>query len=269
MSLRFCSFASGSSGNSYVLASDTTSNLIDAGISGRYILEGLTSMGIEHSELSAILVTHEHVDHIKSLPMIHKRTGFTKIYTGEGTARYITEKGSLPLESFEFLRPEDGPFFLGDITVTPFRVSHDAEEPMGFSFEHGGKIVSIVTDTGVITEEIFSKIVESDFIALEANHEINMLYMSRYPYNLITRILSDHGHVSNDHAAECLVRILRERNNKRPPRLAMAHLSNNSNTQDLVRVTINNILFENGFVQDRDYHFEILDRDNPSQVFQI
>ena len=269
MSLRFCSFASGSSGNSYVLASDNTSILIDAGISGKYILEGLTSMGIERSELSAILVTHEHTDHIKSLPMIHKRTGFTKIYTGEGTARYIAGKNDLELEAFEFLRPEKGSFSIGDIIVTPFRLSHDAEEPLGYSFEHKGKRVSVVTDTGVVTDEIFSNIVESDFIALEANHEINMLYMSKYPYNLITRILSEHGHVSNDHAAECLVRILSERNNPAPPRLAMAHLSNNSNTQDLVRVTINNILFENGFMEDRDYHFEILDRDSPSKVFQI
>ena len=269
MSLRFCSFASGSSGNSYALASDTTSILIDAGISGKNILDGLTSMGIEHSDLSAILVTHEHVDHIKSLPMIHKRTDFTKIYTGIGTARYIVGKSNLEPEAFEFLRPEDGPVLIGDITVTPFRLSHDAEEPLGFTFEHGGKKVSLVTDTGVITEGIFSEIVESDFIALEANHEINMLYMSRYPYNLITRILGERGHISNDHAAECLVRILTERNNSSPPRLAMAHLSNNSNTKDLVRVTINNILFENGFIEDRDYHFEILDRDAPSKVFQI
>ena len=129
--------------------------------------------------------------------------------------------------------------------------------------------MSIVTDTGVVTDEIFAHIVDSDFIALEANHEVNMLYMSRYPYSLITRILGEQGHISNDHAAESIVRLLKERKNPDPPRLAMAHLSNNSNTQDLVRVTINNILFENGFIEDRDYHFEILERDNPSRIFQI
>ena len=269
MALRFCSLASGSSGNSYLLASDDTSILIDTGISGKNILDGLSAMGIKHSELSAILVTHEHVDHIKSLPMVHKKTEFTKIYTGEGTARFIVEKEILGEEVFEFIKPEDGSFMIGDIKVTPFNLSHDAEEPLGFTLEHENKRVSLVTDTGIITEEIFREIVDSDYIVLEANHEVNMMYLSPYPYPLKKRILGDKGHISNDDAADCLVRILRERNNPNPPTLAMAHLSKSSNTPDIVRITINNILFESNFMENRDYYFEILSRDEPGNIKEI
>ena len=269
MALRFCSLASGSSGNSYLLASDDTSILIDAGISGKNILEGLSAMGIEHSELSAILVTHEHVDHIKSLPTVYRKTGFTKIYTGEGTAKFIMDKDILGEEVFEYVKPEDGAFMIGDIKVTPFNLSHDAEEPLGFTLENDGKRVSLVTDTGIITEEIFREIVDSDYIVMEANHEVNMMYVSSYPYPLIKRILGVKGHISNDDAADCMVRILRERKNPNPPTLAMAHLSNSNNTPDIVRITINNVLFENMFMEGRDYYFDILSRDTPGKIHEI
>lgn len=185
MGLKFCSFASGSTGNCYLLKTENTNLLVDVGIAGKRIIEGLDSCALKPEQIDGILVTHEHTDHIKSLRMMAKKALNGKIYTSEGTAYSVNEK--LPMLA-DNIRVKDCSFKVGDIEIEPFSLSHDAEDPVGFSVQSGGKRVTIITDTGVATKEMLSIAAKSDLLVLEANHEVNILHCSSYPYELKRRI---------------------------------------------------------------------------------
>lgn len=271
MSLYFCSFSSGSSGNSYIVGTEKTALIIDAGIACKNIERGLEGIGLSTEDISGILITHEHSDHIKSLRTLNKRAKNAPIYASKGTLKTIVEKyiPSLWDEELVPVVPEDGSFVIGDIEVAPFRVSHDAAEPLGYAFSSKGGSVAIMTDTGVVTGDAFSKIREADVIILEANHEENVLMMGRYPLYLKRRILSEHGHLSNEAAANCLIEILSERKNERPPTVALAHLSLENNTPDLALLTVRNILAEHDFVEGIHYSISVLGRDEESAFFRV
>ena len=269
MSLKFCSLASGSSGNSYLVFTEKTKILLDAGTTGKYIIGELEECGVRPGELDAIFLTHEHYDHVKSVSMIQKKSEGATVYASQGTLHAIL-RSSLPsgwIKDAEVVSAEDEGIKVGDIQVTPFNLSHDADEPLGYAFFRKGKRIAVVTDTGFISEEIFREIREADLLVLEANHEPNMLLAGSYPYNLKQRILSKHGHISNDDAANCLVRILMERDNPNPPTVAFAHLSNENNSPEMVRITIENILFESNFYEGKDYKMNILSREERSPLF--
>ena len=271
MSLKFCSLSSGSSGNSYLVYSSDTGLLVDAGITGKALMEGLTLAGLSPEEVSAILVTHEHHDHIKGLPVIQKKVGDSRVYASPDTLFAISTRledkvdltGAVPVEV------SAGSFDIGDIRVRPFYLSHDATLPISYTFSCQGKRVGIVTDTGVVTDEIFDAIVDSDLLVLEANHEENVLLMGKYPYNLKSRILGDYGHLSNEAAADCIVRMLRERNNINVPTIALAHLSGENNTPDLAYVTITNILYESNYIEGKDYYIKVLMRDKVGEIIEL
>ena len=201
--LKFCSVASGSSGNSYIIASEKTALILDAGVSCKRILAGIEKIGRTAGDIAAVLVTHEHSDHICGLPVLKKRLANAEIYASSGSWDGISGE----LSGCEILPGEI--FNVGDIEVTAFSLSHDAEEPMGFSFAADGAKLAVVTDTGIITEEIFSEIKDVDFLVLEANYEEEMLLTGRYPYFLKQRIKGEYGHLSNIDAAEAIAEIFR------------------------------------------------------------
>lgn len=272
MGLRFCSFASGSTGNCYLLKTENTNLLVDVGIAGKRVIEGLDSCGIKPEQLDGILITHEHTDHIKSLRMMAKKSVNGRIYTSEGTAYSVIEK--MPMIS-ERICVKDNSFKVGDIEIEPFSLSHDAEEPLGFSIQSGGKRVTIITDTGVATKQMVSIAAKSDLLVLEANHEVNILHCSSYPYELKRRILSNYGHLSNDAAAEFIyeVEMLRrngdEESKPEKQKILLAHLSKENNSPMQAMLTIKNRLFEEDMIAGEDYLMNALSADASTRLLEV
>lgn len=266
MALKFCSFASGSSGNCYVVKSDDTTLLVDVGITGKRVFAGMEERDIAPEEVDGILLTHEHIDHVRSLKMVSKKAAHAGVYASEGTLRQIADK--VPQEKMHCI-PKEKSFYIGDIQVNPFSLSHDAAEPTGYSFAHQGKQVTIVTDTGYVSEEIFQQVESADLLILEANHEVNILKMGAYPYPLKRRILGDEGHLSNEAAGRCLCQMLRNRDTDKIPQVVLAHLSKENNTPGQAYLTIRNILFEEDFYIDKDLKLDIACRDEVSPFMEV
>lgn len=266
MALKFCSFASGSSGNCYMVKSDHTTLLVDVGITGKRVFAGLEERGVEPEEIDGILITHEHIDHVRSLRMVSKKAANAGVYASRGTLNEIADK--VPADRVYGV-PGEKPFYIGDIEVNPFHLSHDAAEPTGYSFAHGGKQLTIVTDTGFVSEEIFQQVESADLLILEANHEVNILKMGAYPYPLKRRILGDEGHLSNEAAGYCLCQMLRKREHDRIPHVVLAHLSKENNTPGQAYLTIRNILFEEDFYIDKDLKLDIANRDEVSPFVEV
>ena len=264
MALKFCSFASGSSGNCYLIKSEETAILIDAGISGKRILEGLDETDTPREMVSAILVTHEHIDHVQSLPVMTKRIPDMQVYANEATWDQIDRP--VPEERREvFTTGEE--FEIGDLTIRPFSVSHDAAEPVGFSIISDGRKISICTDSGYISNEIVEEISDADLLLLEANHEKEMLLFGKYPYPLKQRILGDEGHLSNLHCGECLCRIVSENPKRR--RVLLGHLSRENNTPEVAMQAIINTLEEERIFTGDELQIEVALRDHISDVYEL
>ena len=264
MSLKFCSFASGSSGNCYLVKSDETAILIDAGISGKRILEGLAHTQTPQEEIRAILVTHEHDDHVKSLPVMTKRIPQMHIYANEATWEQIDRP--VPEERRRFFATGED-FEIGDLLIRPFPVSHDAAEPVGFSIYGDGQQISVCTDSGYISEEIYEEIRTADLLLLEANHEKEMLLFGTYPYPLKQRILGDEGHLSNLTCGECLCRIALEEPKRR--QVLLGHLSNENNTPEVAMQAIVNTLEEEKIFIGDELKIEVARRDTISRLYKL
>lgn len=274
MSLGFWSFGSGSSGNSYLIQTEDTAVLVDAGCSGKRIFGGLAERGLRPSDLDAVLLTHEHDDHVKGLGMLIKRAPGITVRATSGTLSRVVPRFEQKVSAGEgWPRTEPvrygEPFDVGSISIRPFRLEHDAAEPCGYTFTSGGKMVSVVTDTGIVNDEMIREIKESDLLVMEANYERNLLLMSRYPYSLKMRIMSDWGHVSNEDAATVLAEVLRRRDKDNMPIFALAHLSRENNTPDMARMTVSNMLYEDGFREDRDFALKVFRRDEYGEYVKL
>lgn len=242
MSLTFSVLASGSTGNAMFVATEKQKLLIDAGLSGKKLEQLFKKIHCSPEELDGILVTHEHSDHIKGLGVFARRYNLP-IYANAKTWAAMEDLiGDIPTDlKFEF--PVETVKTFGDIDVESFAVSHDAAEPMFFTFHHEGKKLTLVTDIGYVSERMKGLIKNSDMYVFEANHDVNMLMMGRYPWNVKRRILSDKGHVSNEDAAYALADIIGE--NTR--RIYLAHLSRDNNMKDLARLSVQQVLEQRGF----------------------
>ena len=264
MTLSFCSFSSGSSGNCYLIKSETTAILVDAGISGKKILEGLSATGTPREKLAALLITHEHVDHTKSIRTLMNKEKSMKAYANERTWNQIT----CPVREEQRAYFQTGETFLiGDIQVKAFPVSHDAAEPVGFTFSSGEKQIGIVTDTGCMSDEIIMSVKESDILILEANHDVDMLKLGRYPWFLKQRVLGEEGHLSNAAAGETILRLLSESNKER--HVLLAHLSRENNFPEMAYQTVKNILEEADYYIGKQLKLSTIIRDEISLIYEI
>lgn len=243
MAFSFRSFSSGSSGNSYLVKTDTTALLVDAGISAKKIMEGLAQANIGQELLKGLLLTHEHGDHIKSAHTLLKKIPDLKAFANEKT---LNQVNAIVNDHQKALFSTGDRFQIGDIEVKTFQVSHDAADPVGFSFFAEGKQISIVTDTGCVNERLFEEIMESDLLVLEANHDVEMLKYCRYPWSVKQRILGEQGHLSNEAAGKLLVKLLKECQKQK--NVILAHLSRENNFPEMALQTVKNIL------EDADYH---------------
>jgi len=217
--------ASGSKGNCTCLRGERGALLIDVGLSARETLRRLANAGEDASTIEAILVTHEHIDHIKGVDVLARRLK-VPIYATAGTLEVFYEKYGPT--SAEVRRCRCGESFsVGDFEVEPFAASHDAREPCGFSVTEGDLRVGCCTDTGTVTATMFDRLASCDAVLLESNHCPQMLENGPYPAFLKSRIRSSRGHLSNPDAARCLQRLADHIH------VAMlAHLSEINNTQE-------------------------------------
>lgn len=226
------SLGSGSKGNCFVLSDGKTNIMIDAGLSVRATVSKLAEIGLRLQDVSGILLTHEHNDHIRSLAQL---STFLPVYSHGDTLSEVEKIDGVRLAS---LNAEEKGFCIGNFFVTPFDVSHDAAHPYGFVVETGKEKLAYVTDTGYISKGIMKKIDGCGTVVLESNHDKELLMRGGYPERLKRRILSDKGHLSNDETA-LAVRDLAKSGTKR---FMLAHLSENNNLGELAYWTTARLL---------------------------
>jgi phosphoribosyl 1,2-cyclic phosphodiesterase len=226
---RVRSLGSGSSGNAMIVDDGATLVLIDCGVSFAAIQRGLATIRRQVEEIAAVLISHEHVDHVRALARV-QRAGIPVISTA-GTAR-AADISSGPRELLRIGQSVT----VRTLSITALPVSHDAAEPCGFQIQSPNGCVTIVTDTGVASDNLWRPLSESDLIILEANHDIQMLKRGPYPAHLKQRVLSHQGHLSNDSCAEALATALKSA--KAPVTIWLAHLSAVNNRPDLAVATV-------------------------------
>ena len=206
MLLDFVPLFSGSSGNSLYLRMGQTRLLVDAGLPGKRITDELSRIEVAPASLDAILVTHEHSDHVQGVGILSRRFHLP-IYATEGTWRGMETKiGKIAPENRRVLMGGRD-FFLGDVNVMPFDIPHDAEEPVGYAFEAGGIKAAVATDLGHLSEDWLSWLPGCDLLLLESNHDPDMLAAGRYPYELQRRSRGAKGHLSNEDAGRAAVEL--------------------------------------------------------------
>lgn len=262
----FCSLASGSSGNCQYIATDTTGILLDAGLSGKYIAGGLDHINANMDHLEALFITHEHSDHVKSAGILMRKFKI-KLYITQKTFEKIESKlGKYDMDQVVFIEP-DVDVRVGDITIHPFRISHDAIEPVAYSFSSASVKVSIVTDLGHVPLDLLPKIIDSNLLMIESNHDVDMLNAGKYPYVLKKRILSKKGHISNVSAAEAIIRAFSY--SSKLGHVVLGHLSQDNNTPELAYETVKSILEENDLLVGRDISLDLAYRSRVGKLYRL
>ncbi|TFB21134.1 MBL fold metallo-hydrolase [Filobacillus milosensis] len=237
MSLHFSVLASGSTGNAFYIGTDKVKLLVDAGLSGKK-LEGLMQqVNINPNELDGILVTHEHSDHIKGVGIVARRYNLP-VYANEKTWEAMEPQLGKIMTEQKFHFDMETVKTFEDLDVESFGVSHDAADPMFYVFHHQGKKVSMITDTGYISERMKKTVENSNAVLFESNHDVGMLQMGAYPWNIKRRILSDKGHVSNEDAAIAMLDCI----GNQTKHIYLGHLSQDNNMVDLARMSVEQIL---------------------------
>lgn len=233
--MRLCSIASGSSGNCIYVGGGQTHLLIDTGISKKKIEEGLCQIGLSGEMIDAIFITHEHVDHIQGLG-VFSRKYHIPIFATRGTIDGIAQCKTLGDISEDLLNVvvADLPFVIGDLTVKPFSISHDANEPTGYRIEHEERAVAVATDLGKYDDYIISNLKGVNGVVLEANHDVHMVEVGPYPYPLKQRVLGDRGHLSNELCGRLLCEILHDGLQC----VVLGHLSKENNYPELAYETV-------------------------------
>ncbi len=265
MGLKFCSLASGSSGNCQFVGSKDTKLLIDAGLTGKYITGALQSIDIDANRINGLLITHEHSDHIKGVGVLMRKFDIP-LYVNEKTWEAMKDKiGSVEGKDIRLFNGCE-PFSIGDIGVKPYNISHDASNPVGFSFVHDNSKISITTDSGCVTDEIMNEIKDSDLLVLEANHDVEMVKFGKYPWFLKKRILGDFGHLSNEAAGNIVTQVVKEGNVRY---VVLAHLSKENNFPELAYETVKNIAHENKIKVGLDINLDLTYRNRIGRVYNI
>lgn len=265
--MRLCSIASGSSGNCIYVGDENTHLLIDAGISKKRIEAGLEVLNVKGEEISAIFITHEHVDHIQGLGVFSRKYE-VPIYGTRGTIegiRKCSNLGRMP-EGLLHEISTDEDFEVGSIKVRPFKISHDANEPSGYRMENAEKAIAVATDLGKYDEYIVSNLQNLNAIVLEANHDIHMLEVGPYPYPLKRRVMGDKGHLSNELSGRLLCDIL----HKDLEYVVLGHLSKENNYEELAYETVKlEVTMGNNPYKGEDIPMMVAKRDTISKIITL
>lgn len=235
--IKFQSFLSSSSGNSTFVTDDSTHLLVDCGAGGKYISECMRRIGISPQELSGILITHEHKDHIAGAGVLSRKYDIP-VYATKKTWEAIGDSLGHIDEKNKRLTEEKMTF--GNLVVSSFSIPHDAVEPVGYSFESSDDKFTIATDLGIITDGLFESLKGSRAIVIEANHDVDMLKNGPYPVYLKKRIAGERGHLSNETCGRLCVDLAKTGTET----IWLGHLSAENNRPELAYQTVLSMLQE-------------------------
>lgn len=233
-----CALASGSKGNCIYIECGRTRILVDAGLPKRDIRGRLARIGVAPEDISAILVSHEHTDHVKGVGIMSRGFGTPVYITGRTLSATMGKLGN-GLTVREFGPGE--PFQIDDIYVEPFPTPHDAAEPVGFSFSYGGVKIGFATDLGYATKLVIERLKGSDMLLVESNHDPVMLKDGPYPWLLKQRVAGKEGHLSNDDAGRLLSMLI----HPGLRHVVLAHLSETNNLPELAYNATYGVLSKN------------------------
>lgn len=260
---KFCSLYSGSSGNSLLIQTSNTKILIDAGESAKKVVDALSLVGVDINELDAILVTHEHSDHVKGLGTLSKKYNIP-VYANKKTWDAMPEQSAKVLDSNKKYFRSFEKFDIGDLNINPFEIPHDAANPCGFNIFYNNKKISIATDIGHMTSEIIHKLEDSSFLLLESNYDPNVLKYSKYPYLLKERIAGPNGHLPNIEAGKTISYLM----NSGLDKVMLGHLSKENNFPELAYKTVVDELIENK-LNENDISINVANRCTPSPIIDL
>lgn len=238
--LKICVLASGSAGNCTFIGTETTRILIDAGLSAKRTGERLEAAGERAESIDAICVSHEHGDHIAGIRVLQKKYGMA-VYANGGTREALLHDkrcGAIDCRQFT----TGSAFKIGDLTLEPFSVSHDAYEPVGFIVRSGEHAVGVATDMGIVTNLVREKLRKCKAVVIEANHDEALLHEADRPWSLKQRISGRQGHLSNHAAATLMAEIAADG----LEHLFLAHLSSDCNSPRHARTAFETVLADAG-----------------------
>ena len=255
--MKFCTLASGSAGNCILVESDGTYLLVDAGLACAEIVRRLAEVGVAPDDISGIVVTHEHTDHVRGVHVLSRRFRIP-VYANSGTFRAtpaLEKAGRLVF--FE----TGNPFTIGGLAVTPFSLSHDAADPVGFVISDGRKTLGIAADLGVATRLVVERLRGADALVVESNHDPEMLERGPYPWPLKQRIAGRLGHLSNEDCGALVQELL----HPGLRHVVLAHLSETNNAPELALRCVQSCMED----MDGQTTLHAARQDRPGPVFKL
>lgn len=256
--------ASGSTGNCIFVESDSGSILIDVGLTCKRTEIALNKIERSLNDIDAILITHEHSDHIKGLKVIAKRYNIP-IFANKKTWKAIESKNIHVNEEQKFEFNALNYKEIIGLDVESFNVSHDAVDPQFYTLSQNDKKISVITDTGYVSDEMKGIIKDSDVFVFESNHDVDMLRAGRYPWPTKQRILSDIGHVSNEDAAHAMKDVITDRTK----RIYLSHLSQDNNIKELARMSVEQVLNHHDVDTISHVALQDTDKDEPTKIYTL
>lgn len=265
--LRFISFGSGSCGNCYYLYTDDYGLLIDIGISARKLKKYFVDYGLSLTHVNAVLVTHDHADHVKAVGSFcntYRIPAYSTAEVHDGIKRNYVVRKKIEVPNIRIITKNE-PFTLGDFNITAFTVPHDSLDNVGYRIQYGETTFCIITDAGHITEEMANCISEANYLVIEANHDEEMLQSGPYSNYLKARVSSQKGHLSNNQCAQSIV------DNASPAlkHVWLCHLSQENNHPELARKTVEQALLNANRFDGTTVKLDVLRRNMPTGVFEL
>ena len=264
MMLNFCSLSSGSSGNCYYLGNDFNGILIDAGISATLIRKFLKNMDISMQTIMGVLVTHNHIDHIKGLEVLTRKNSIPVFTTHKIWKSILTSQKKISGDRIREISLQRK-FHLAGFEIEAFQVCHDATETIGFHICAGDKSMTIATDLGHVCQTAAPYIKKANLLVIESNYDEAMLVNGRYPHYLKARIQSDYGHLGNHQTSVFLADII----NDNLSHICLAHLSKNNNTPEKALQTLQQTFSEKGINLNGKQRISVLNRIIPTEMIRL
>ncbi len=264
MELSFCSLCSGSSGNCYYLGNGSHGILIDAGIPARSIRRFLKNMDIPMQSIMGVLISHNHIDHIRGLEVLTRKNNLPSFTTNKIWMSILSKQKNISKDCIREI-PLKEKFHLAGFEIEAFPVCHDAPETIGFHICSGEKKITVATDLGHICQTAAPYIKAANLLVIESNYDEQMLLNGNYPHFLKARIQSDHGHLGNHQTSAFLADIISDNLSN----ICLAHLSKNNNTPEIVLQTLQQTLSERGITLNGQQRILVLNRNVPTEMIRL
>lgn len=262
--LKIQSLASGSKGNVIYISDGVTNILVDQGLGLRELGKRMEAIGLDPRTVNAVLVTHEHSDHIKGVAPFLKNYPNVVLYLPDiAVIPFLSKIGRVPDDCFQSFNEK---FNINDIEIDFFELQHDSEFCFGYVFKNGDCKISLATDLGIINEAIIKKMAGSQIVLIESNHDTTKLsHNAKYPSWLKRRVAGPHGHLSNVACSAAVYQLA----TTGVQQVILAHLSEENNTPTLALSVVRDFLASKGIIEGQDINIDVATQFNPSNLFQV